>query len=165
MGPILQIVRNLKKISIPLQIIVVTGTNFQLKKKLLFFKSSLFHIFEFTHQISELMDSADLILTKPGGVTLSEALSKEKPILVFQPLPGQEKRNVQYLLDKNAIEIVQNLNEISQCVENLFTKPKQRQKLIANALKISTPYAAIHMAHKIIFFLNKTKNKTHTIYA
>jgi processive 1,2-diacylglycerol beta-glucosyltransferase len=62
--------------------------------------------------MQELMAAADLILTKPGGLTTSEALALGKPLLILNPLPGQEAANSDFLLEEGAAVKV-------NCVEDL----------------------------------------------
>jgi len=54
-------------------------------------------IFGYTRQIPMLMDAADLLISKPGGLTSSEALAKNLPMIITNPIPGQEERNARYL--------------------------------------------------------------------
>ena len=48
------------------------------------------------------MDAADCIISKPGGLTTSEALAKRLPMIIMNPIPGQEKRNTEFLLNSGA---------------------------------------------------------------
>ncbi|MDA6131239.1 hypothetical protein OSK38_28225, partial [Escherichia coli] len=57
-------------------------------------------------EMNQLYNKADAILTKPGGVTISEALQKKLPILVHTSLPGQEEINLDYLLEKNLVLVI-----------------------------------------------------------
>ena len=56
----------------------------------------------FTREVDLLMDAADVIATKPGGLTTSEALAKHLPIIICNPIPGQERRNAAFLLNNGA---------------------------------------------------------------
>jgi hypothetical protein len=59
-------------------------------------------VYGFVNNIHELMDAADLIVSKPGGLTTSEVLAKGKPMLIIDPIPGQEQRNCEVLLEAGA---------------------------------------------------------------
>ena len=61
-------------------------------------------ILEFTNQVPELMSISDLVVTKPGGLTTSESLASHLPMLIINPIPGQEEENAK-LLVKNGIAI------------------------------------------------------------
>lgn len=85
------------------QIISVCGNNEDLKKKI--DRKNLKKIainYGYTNNVPLLMDAADLIITKPGGITVSEALSKELPIIIANPIPGHEERNCEFLLNAGA---------------------------------------------------------------
>lgn len=59
-------------------------------------------VLEFTKQIPELMSISDLVITKPGGLTTSESLASHLPIVVINPIPGQEEENAVFLEEMNA---------------------------------------------------------------
>lgn len=83
-----------------IQWIFVTGRNQQLYRTLTQSLGNLQHvrILGYTHSISELMDAADLLISKPGGVTCSEAIQKELPILLLKGITGQEEENHGFLV-------------------------------------------------------------------
>ena len=56
----------------------------------------------FTTTVERVMSAADLVVTKPGGLSVSECLAKHKPMLLVSPIPGQEERNADYLLEAGA---------------------------------------------------------------
>ena len=60
------------------------------------------HVLGFTTQMDELLAAADLVVTKPGGLTSSEALARGVAMVVVNPIPGQESRNSDYLLENGA---------------------------------------------------------------
>ncbi|MFA6308971.1 MAG: glycosyltransferase, partial [Clostridia bacterium] len=84
------------------QIIVITGHNKKLKKQLEKYsleKTKSVKIISYTDSVADFMQISDLIITKPGGVTVSEALAESLPIIIMSPIPGQEERNAQFLLN------------------------------------------------------------------
>ncbi|MBP5426631.1 MAG: UDP-N-acetylglucosamine--LPS N-acetylglucosamine transferase [Clostridiales bacterium] len=103
-GDIENIFIKLIKVQRPLQIVVVTGTNNKLKKQLdkyiydIHIKKSI-SILGYVAEINELMDVSDCIITKPGGLTVAEALIKEIPICVISPIPGHEEKNATFLIN------------------------------------------------------------------
>jgi processive 1,2-diacylglycerol beta-glucosyltransferase len=119
MGPVAEILGELEKVKSPLQIVVVCGRNESLRKKL----SAIPHrhdtrVLGFATNMHELMSVADLILTKPGGLTTSEALAIGKPLFILNPIPGQEAANSDFLLEKGAAVKV-------NCIEDLPFKLTQ----------------------------------------
>ena len=88
-----------------LQLVALAGRNAELLKKLqaLAKKHSgkLFPL-GFTTTVERVMTAADLVVTKPGGLSVSECLAKRRPMLLVSPIPGQEERNADYLLEAGA---------------------------------------------------------------
>ncbi|MBI2118422.1 MAG: hypothetical protein HYT97_02210 [Elusimicrobia bacterium] len=154
-GPIREIVEELASLKGPWQILVVTGANKDLEKELAFtqtFKN--IKIFGFSNEISLLMDASDLLITKPGGITLSESLIKELPMILVNPIPGQEERNASYLVSHQAALQIKNIKELKECVKKLFSQPEELKKLKEKINAIRTPDAAQKSAEEIIHFLN-----------
>ncbi|WP_048602067.1 MGDG synthase family glycosyltransferase [Rubeoparvulum massiliense] len=86
-----------------LQVLIVTGKNRSLYKELAkhpLMQSPNCYLYGYVEQIETLMDASDFILTKPGGVTCTEAIIKGIPLLFYQPLPGQEEENMDYFVSK-----------------------------------------------------------------
>ncbi|MGM1049414.1 MAG: glycosyltransferase [Bacillota bacterium] len=81
--------------------------------------ASRLHVYGFIEQIHELMALSDCLITKPGGVTLSEAIAAELPIFIYRPVPGQEKQNVLYLESKGAAIIANEANELTEQILKL----------------------------------------------
>ena len=103
MGPVREILGELGKIERALQVIVVCGQNEKLRTQL----AALPHrhktqVLGFATNMHELMAVSDLILTKPGGLTTSEALAMGKPLFILNPIPGQEAANSDFLLEQGA---------------------------------------------------------------
>jgi processive 1,2-diacylglycerol beta-glucosyltransferase len=103
MGPVREILGELDRIERTLQVIVVCGKNEKLRTQV----AALPHrhktqVLGFATNMHELMAVSDLILTKPGGLTTSEALAMGKPLFILNPIPGQEAANSDFLLEQGA---------------------------------------------------------------
>jgi processive 1,2-diacylglycerol beta-glucosyltransferase len=106
------------------QIIIICGRNKRLQTTIeaLFKQVSRICILGFVEQIQELMAISSCIITKAGGITLSETIALQLPTIVFRPVPGQEKENASYLADKKLIYITQSLSELKNVALQLLTK-------------------------------------------
>lgn len=108
----------------PIQIVAIAGRNQKMKatfEKIVQKnqKSNSVRILEFTNEVPELMSISDLVVTKPGGLTTSESLASHLPMVVINPIPGQEEENAEFLESKeiavwikksdNSYEIIQDL--------------------------------------------------------
>jgi processive 1,2-diacylglycerol beta-glucosyltransferase len=79
------------------------------------------HLFGFTNEIDKLMDVSDLLITKPGGMTCTEALIKGIPMMFYSPLPGQEKENCQYFTSRGYGKEITSFADIDHAFEQLTT--------------------------------------------
>lgn len=132
LGPIKDIAKELDALESSFQIIVVCGCNKKLyqwflrnKKK---FKKPL-SVFSYSEHIHKLMDFSDIIITKGGGITISEALAKGLCIVVTGSIPGQEERNVEYLSQRNVLIKAETIEEIGSTVSDLFNDKKKMYSL------------------------------------
>lgn len=75
----------------------------------------------FTEEIPRYMHISDLIVTKPGGLTVSEAIASDLPIAAYKPIPGQEEQNVEFLTAKNmAVRLIKG-KECTNTITELLT--------------------------------------------
>lgn len=149
LGPIKTIVKALENLTFNLQEIVVCGTNERvyrwLKKRLRSYKKRIF-LFGYVDNIDELMSAADLILTKPGGVTCAEALSKGLPMLIISPIPGQETNNTFYLTSQGAAIEVDKPEDLVAIINDLYNHRDKINQLSNAAQRISKPDSANNIA-------------------
>lgn len=96
----------------------------------------------FTRTIERLMACADLALTKPGGLTTSECLAVGLPMLVVSPIPGQEERNAEYLLEAGAAQKAHDLAGVDYRLRRLLAEPHRLAAMRERALAVATPEAA-----------------------
>jgi processive 1,2-diacylglycerol beta-glucosyltransferase len=141
MGPLEETVRQLDRAEAALQLVVVAGRNEALRKRL---KSQRYRhdvrILGFANNMHELMSTADLIVTKPGGLTTSEALALGRPLLIVNPLPGQEAANSDFLLERGAAMKVNRLEDLPYRIARLSKSALQRMSRASRAL--GSPRAA-----------------------
>lgn len=139
-GPIKTVVQQLDNLKESFQIIVVCGKNKNLYNWFLRNKNKFIkpiYCFGYVDCIYKIMDYAQIIITKGGGITVSEALAKGLAIVITQPIPGQEERNVNYLLSKEAIVKADNASEVVNAVKMLLNDKKKMDFLHERARAIS----------------------------
>jgi len=109
-------------------------------------------ILGFVEHIHELMHIASCIVTKPGGITLSEAMMKQLPILIYRPVPGQERDNALYLSSKGAAYIAYDPQQLEgQILELLYDH--DRWKSMRRALEaLRRPHAARTIVSDILSY-------------
>src|SRR5207248_5208164 len=106
----------------------------------------------FTHDIDELMAVADLVVSKPGGLTTSERLARGAAMVIVNPIPGQESRNSDLLLENGAAIKVNNLATLAYKVTALLREPEQLARLKTNARRLGRPRAAFEVVERALKF-------------
>jgi processive 1,2-diacylglycerol beta-glucosyltransferase len=148
-GPIEQLYRALLEIDLPLEIVVVSGRNEALKQQLETVAvpgRHAAHVLGFTDQMDELMAAADLVVSKPGGLTTSETLARGAAMAIVNPIPGQESRNSDFLLENGAAIKINNLGTLTFKLRQLLGDPARMASLKANARRLGRPQAAFDVA-------------------
>lgn len=138
-GPraIRRIVHNLVQISESLKLQVVCGHNQALRENLeAAFPGSIpgkeLVITGYSQEVPRLMSESDLVITKPGGITISEALAKQCPVIIPYCIAGQEEENVKILADSEVAIWLRNLEEIGPLVSRLIANPGILTSMRAN---------------------------------
>ena len=89
-------------------------------------------IIYFTSKVSKYMAAADIIITKPGGLTISEALACNLPMALFDAIPGQEEENAEFLVSHNMAVKLDSKAENIDTIENLLSNPEKLRKMRYN---------------------------------
>ncbi|MCK5345684.1 MAG: glycosyltransferase, partial [Candidatus Heimdallarchaeota archaeon] len=160
LGPIEDLVFSINTIERPLQVIVVCGINKKLKKSLekrrkLFRKNMT--ILGYTKQTNVLMDIADLIVTKPGGLTTAESLTKSLPIVIVNPIPGQEAKNTEFLIEEGVAVKARNTLDAAVLIADLLNNPQKLKKMQAAALHHAKPDSAVNSAKLLLKLMHQEK--------
>lgn len=153
LGPIPEIVSSLNKISRPIQMIIITGGNKRLfdwlERRKQNFRMKSF-VYGYVSNVDELMAVSTLIITKPGGLTISEALSKKLPIIIINPIPGQEAKNTEYLLKEGAAIKADSTRNAALLTEALISHGSKLEQMRQNAKRIARPNSATDIAKLIL---------------
>jgi processive 1,2-diacylglycerol beta-glucosyltransferase len=107
--------------------------------------------------VFDYMHASDVLLTKPGGLTSSEALAARIPMILVKPLPGQEERNTRYLTARGAAVRARGSRELAAVVEALFTVPGLRANLLEAGGNLRRPFAATAIAERILELLDRRR--------
>ena len=159
LGPLNKIVSAFKKMRINSQLAVVAGSNKKLYRKLE--RKAKSHpkkifLYGFINNIDELMEIANIIITKAGGLTTAEAFCKGLPMVIIKPLPGQEEINTTYFLSKGAAVKITDDKLILQFLQDLLSNPSMLKAMREAALKISKPYASLDIGKLILELCSTT---------
>jgi processive 1,2-diacylglycerol beta-glucosyltransferase len=144
-GKLDEVAGMLMRLAHDFQLIVLAGRNEQALAKLQAIAVShpgrLFP-FGFTLEVAPLMACADLLITKPGGLTTSESLAVGVPMIVYAPIAGQEERNADYLLEQGAALKAIDAVSLEYRVHALLTDPARLRRMRECAKNIGRPHAA-----------------------
>jgi processive 1,2-diacylglycerol beta-glucosyltransferase len=157
-GPIEKLYRALLDVEAPLEVMVVSGRNEEVKAQLEAVPVPERHhakIFGFTKDIDELMAGADLVMSKPGGLTTSETLARGAAMVIVNPTPGQEFRNSDFLLENGAAIKANNIATLAYKVTSLLREPGRLDQLKANARRLARPNAAFDVARRALALLDQ----------
>ena len=148
-GPVEEIVRSIGGCESPIQVAVICGHNEELVAKLNAVKAAFkaeMKIFGFVNNVHEFMSAADLLVSKSGGITVTEGLIKGLPILIISPIPGQETRNAEYLLRHGAALPIESAPDLKRIVDDLVVHPEKLEKMRHAITEIRKPMASADIA-------------------
>lgn len=159
LGDIEDAVRELKKHLGKIQVIVFCGGNKKLYHKLQKENTGKKHllILNFTFTPAKYYMASDLIIGKPGGITISEALALKKPLAIFSPLPGQEERNTDFLVKNHLATFIKTPQDIEKLILKILSGAETFKLYKAHVDKFSKPYAAKTIASAIMDNLLQAK--------
>lgn len=143
------IVKNILENFSRINLLVVTGRgNKKQKNKILELtrpKNINFQIIEYTDKFDELLRISDLVITKPGGLTVTEAIFLKKPMLLYSPIPGQEEANAKFLEKNNLAVLIPRPENAAELARQILSRekimatrelsPEVNKKIIAEVIK------------------------------
>lgn len=119
---------------IDMQLLVVCGANkkqyAEIEKYLAKYRGNAkINLYGFVDDVDIMMSASDCIITKPGGLTVSEALVKNLPLILIKPIPGQEERNTEFLLNSGVALKSSSTYDVDECVYQLLRNDVQCERM------------------------------------
>jgi processive 1,2-diacylglycerol beta-glucosyltransferase len=152
LGPVSTTIRELARLGPNLSVVVIGGRNVRLQRTVKDAAKGYpyqIRVLGFVDNVVDYMLASDVLLTKPGGLTTSEALSAELPMILVTPLPGQEERNASYLAQCGAALRPPRDGDIAAAVSAVLHDPARAARLRTAAARLRTPNAAAVIADRI----------------
>ena len=120
------------------QIVAISGKNAKMNNRFMELVHRLdaenrVRILDYTNKVPELMSISSIVVTKPGGLTTSESLASDLPLLVINPIPGQEEENAEFLEAHNVAVWLKNTDNPDEVIKELFSNPKRLEKMKENS--------------------------------
>jgi processive 1,2-diacylglycerol beta-glucosyltransferase len=152
-GPMAELAERLVALPSAPQVLVLCGTNTRLQAQVDALASRLpgrLRSMGFTPNVDLLLEAADLVVSKAGGLTCAEALVKHTPLVVFRPTPGQEEANARYLETGGAAVHADSLATVAATVSRWLEDPDALQRARAQAARLARPDAAHDIAARVL---------------
>jgi 1,2-diacylglycerol 3-beta-galactosyltransferase len=147
MGPLDKVALAVDKAELPCGVAVITGKNKRMKKKL---DKHTWNIPAFTYgfvkEMPEFMQAADILITKAGPGTISEAFIAGLPMIIYHRIPGQEEGNVSYVVDEGAGIWAPDVDDIITTLTDWLENPEKRKKVADIASGLARPNASREIA-------------------
>lgn len=148
LGEIEKIISELGNADIDIQVVSVTGKNDRLRTKLqLISASNRIKVFGFIDNMAEVMSACDFIITKPGGLTTAEVLAVGLPMIIFNPLPGQEARNTEFLLNSGVAVKIRKITNLVAQIKQLMGNEKRQRQIREMTVELGKPMAAVTLVN------------------
>lgn len=144
LGGVLDVVRVLAELPHPIQVVVVCGYDRRLAARARARAAGARHpvrVFGYVDDVEELMTVTDLLITKAGGITVSEALAKHLPMLIYRPIPGQEEGNTRFLVSHGAALAPRTPAQLRTMLEDLLVHPDRLAAMRQAAAALARPDA------------------------
>ncbi len=140
------IFENLIQANENMQVIAISGKNPEMKKEFENIiekhnKSNCVKLLSYTNKVPELMSISDLVVTKPGGLTTSESLASHLPMIIINPIPGQEKENAEFLENHGIAVWIKNSNESKMIFELLLSNKEKLEDMKKNTSILAKPFS------------------------
>ena len=151
----ISILKSLCSMQDSLQVIAIAGKNDKMKKAF----EQIVHetntqnrvkVLSYTDKVPELMSISDFVITKPGGLTSSESLASSLPIVVINPIPGQEEENAEFLVSSGVAIWLKTEDNPQEVFTNLLGNNMKLNTMKKNAQKIAKPYATRQICEALL---------------
>ena len=149
-----QVLHNLCNYLDKYQIVAISGRNKKMNNEFLKLSKILnnddLHVLKYTNDVPDLMHIASLVVTKPGGLTSSESLASNLPILIVNPIPGQEEENAEFLENSGAAIWLKENDNIEEVINNILNNENKLNEMKEKAKLIAKPNSTMEICQTIL---------------
>lgn len=161
-GPLAELAERLARLAVTPSVVVVCGTNERLRREVMALASAATDrtmgtnpaprivAYGFTDQVDTLLEACDVVVSKAGGLTCSEALIKGAPLVIYKPTPGQEVQNAEYLESGGAARHADSIDDVVTVVERWLVDDRERAAVRSAATRLAAPHAAEEIARCVL---------------
>ncbi len=150
-GNVTKVIKQLDDLDMDFQILSVCGNNKSLHEKIeeMIPRKKVYN-YGFVNNVDIMMDAANCMISKPGGLTVSESMAKGLPMAIVNPIPGQEDRNVEFLLNNGLAMKITKTFPIDEAVYQLLSNSDKVQSMINQMAKVARPNSAMELTEFIM---------------
>jgi processive 1,2-diacylglycerol beta-glucosyltransferase len=112
-------------------------------------------IFGYVTNVHELMDASDVLISKAGGLTSAEAMSKHLPMIIVDPIPGQETRNADMIVEHGAGFLALDLSNVRYKLRRVIENPDLLRQARRGTFQLAKPHAARDIVRDVFAFLEQ----------
>lgn len=144
-GPLERMMRALERVTLPIGAVVITGRNTRSERRVRAAAETICYpvrALRFVDNVYDYMHAADAFVTKPGGLSTSEALVAGVPMILCKPLPGQEERNARFLSECGAALRARSIGELPALIDSVLGDAELRARMVRAAESIARGGAA-----------------------
>jgi len=157
-GDMPKMLKKIDDLDLDFQIMCICGRNEGAKKRISAMKTKHTVIpYGFVDNVDVMMDAADFIITKPGGLSMSESLAKGLPTILADPIPGHENRNLEFFLNNGVSMAVTKTFPIDEAVYQMLTNEWKIENAHMGVKYIGKPNAAVDLYNAVVEFINNKK--------
>jgi processive 1,2-diacylglycerol beta-glucosyltransferase len=152
-GPLVEVAAHIAALPGQPRVIVVCGTNHRLRDQVDRLPAALqgqVRTLGFTHEVDALLEACDVVVSKAGGLTSSEALIKGAPLVIFKPTPGQEVRNTHFLEEAGAAIHADSIDDVGRSVSRILGDSATRAALRKAGAALAAPRASETIASRVL---------------
>lgn len=148
---------------IDLQVIACAGQNIKLKNQLIEIASRCSKktiIYDYTNNINLLMSASDILISKPGGLTITEALIKGLPIIINSPIPGQEEKNADYLLNNGIAARINKDDSVISILMQILNSKTRLKHMAEACMEKAKPNSTRDICNLIVELIEQNKARS-----
>jgi len=140
----IMVLRALIRLFSKLQVVAISGKNKKMKAKFdkLVETTDSYErikVFEYTNKVPELMSIASFVITKPGGLTSSESLISHLPMVIINPIPGQEEENAEFLENSGVAVWVKKNDNVARVLKSLYRNTEKLPSMKEKTYELARP--------------------------
>lgn len=138
------VLKSLIRLFSKLQVVAISGRNKKMKAKFEDLVKNTdseerIKVMEYTNKVPELMSISSFVITKPGGLTSTESLTSHLPMIIINPIPGQEEENAQFLVEKGVAIWIKKNDNVARALKTLYRDPQKLSLMKESAISLAKP--------------------------